>query len=242
VLLVLAGEGLDDPHRLHRPLDDAEDLALPLAHLARRDGDPSVEPTDGEQEQRTYAQGQEGELPVEMEHDRGHPAQQDERGGGGEQAVHGQRLQREGVRGDPVEKVPGLGPAVEGHGEPMQVRVEVAAQVAHHPLPDADGGVVGEHGQAAEGGIDQDERDAGGQEQGPGAPAPAEAARRGLAAEDRVDDELDRPGLEQLERGRQAHLSQRPQDAPAVRPEVPGDPPGEAAHFTSTALASSGGA
>ena len=59
--------------------------------------------------------------------------------------------------------------------------------------------------------------------------------RAGAAAQHRVDDQLEGPGLEQLERADQAHLGQRPQDAPAVRPEVTGDPPGEAAHFTSRA-------
>src|SRR5260370_541624 len=54
VLLVLTGEGLDDPHRLHRPLDDAVALALPLPHLARRHHDPPVASAEGEEAQRAH--------------------------------------------------------------------------------------------------------------------------------------------------------------------------------------------
>ena len=132
LLVVLARERLDDPHRRHRALDEGVHLAVALARISGGAGDAGVEPRDDEEQERADAERQERQLPVEREHDRAHARERHQRGHGRKQAVHREGLQRQRVGGDPVEEIADAGPAVKAERQAVQMRVEIASQRGHH--------------------------------------------------------------------------------------------------------------
>src|SRR2546426_11968281 len=89
-----------------------------------------------------------------------------------EEAVHGERLNGEGVGREAVEEITDLAPAVKGEREALEVGVELAPEVVDHALADADGGVVAAHAERAQERVDADQRPAGGRQE----PARAELA------------------------------------------------------------------
>ena len=101
-------------------------------------------------QRRAHRQGEQGEAGVQRSMTDGHPERAAAAVDRGEQAVHGEGLQREGVGGHPVEEVAHSAAAVKGEREPVEVGVEIAAQIAHHALADADGRAVVHDGEGAE--------------------------------------------------------------------------------------------
>jgi len=123
------------------------------------------------------------------------PAERHHRGHGGKQAVHRQGLQRQGVGGDPVEEVTHAGPAVKAERQTVQMRVEIAPQRGHHPLADADRGVVAQHGERTDRGVNHDEGGARREEERRLRPPGGPSERRGRVTQHRVDDDLEGQGF-----------------------------------------------
>ena len=231
VLVVFSREGLDHAHGRHRPLHDRVDLALALPELARRPGDAAVEPRDDDEERGAHREGQQSQRRVEPDHDAAHSDQQHRRRHRGKQAVHGQGLEREGVRGDAVEQVADARAPVEGERQPVQVRVQVAAQVVHHALTDLDRRVVAQHVQGADDGVEGHYGETRGEEHRRGRPSAGPVPGQRLPAEHRIDDDLQRPGLEQLARADEQRQDERPCEPRPVGGQIGEDAAGDPAHF-----------
>ena len=145
----------------------------------------------------------------------------------GSSAVHDHRLDGEAVGGDPVHQIADPLPAVKGERQPLQMRVEGAAQIVDHALADPDRRVVVPAGSARR---RRDARRRCRCRRAAAATAPAgqQVAERtadgGLAAEHIVDDDLQRPRLQQLEAGDQEDLQPAPRrpasDAASDRAEA----------------------
>src|SRR6185437_8206114 len=108
--------------------------------------------------------------------------------------------------------------------------IERAAEVVDHALADGDCRVVVQQLEQPCAHIDEDESDAGDGEQG--ADREYGKPRRGerLGAKDVIDDELQRPGLQQVEAGDEEDLEQRPGEAPAIGAQIGQELSGELAH------------
>ena len=136
-LEVLPAERLDDAHRAQALLDDGDDVALPLAHLALHFLDRLLEAHHEQQQERRDADGDQREVPVEPEHE---PQHADDRHQVDEDAERGRRreaLHRRDVVGDRREQRAGLRAVVEGEREPVQMLVDADAQVVRDVLADA---------------------------------------------------------------------------------------------------------
>ena len=114
----------------------------------------------------------------------------------------------------------------------MQVTVEAAAQIVHHPLTDADRRVVVQHGQSREQRVDEHQGGARRDKDRGRRPSGCEPPRQRVPAQHRIDDHLERPRFQQLAHAEEQHLDERPQERPSVRAQVGQDPAGDAAHFT----------
>jgi hypothetical protein len=220
MLLLLLGEGLDDLHRRHRPLDHRVDPGVRVAHLGRHLADLAVEERDEDEERRDDDEGEERERRVERREDPQHPAEQHHRREDRQEAVHQHGLDGEAVRRHPIHEVAHLLPRVEGEREALEVAVERAAHVVHHALADADRGAVVPERQRAADRMDEHDAEARREEQRAGAPAADDGEVELLPAEHVVDDDLERPRLQQLEPGDQEDLRQRHAEGPAMRPEI----------------------
>ena len=215
MLLVLLREGLHDLDRRHAPLHERIDPAFEIAHLGRDVDDLAVERGDQREQHRHDRQRQHGQQRVHREQHDQHAAEQHQRRQDRQQPVHDHRLHGETVGGDAVHQIADPLAAVIAERQPLQMRVEVAAQIVDHRLPDPDRRVVVPAGQRAGAEMHQHDADAGEQQQRQRRQAQQladrAADRRRLAAEHMVDDDLQRPRLQQLERRR----PERPAPAPA---------------------------
>ncbi len=220
MFLVLLGKGLDQLDRRHRPLHDGIDAAFGVAHLGRDIDDLAVEPKNQPKQQRNDGQRQQGQCRVERQQNKQHPAEQH----GGRQdrqyAVHDHRLNGKAVGGDPVEQIADPLPAMKGEGQPLQVRVEGAAQIVDHPLPDPDRRVIVQQGQRPGAEMHDDNAETGKQQQSGRRRRRQCGNRKRLAAEHIVNHHLQRPRLEELEPGDQEDLHKRRGDPPPIRPQI----------------------
>jgi hypothetical protein len=113
---------------------------------------------------------------------------------------------------------------VEHEREALQVRIERAAQVVDHAVPDRDRQRVVGEGRAAENDLDGDDRERGEREKLERLSQRRDPAGRGDVAQDVIDHDLERPWLQKLEPGGHGHQRHGEQEQPAVRINVGQDP------------------
>src|SRR5262249_21331523 len=122
----------------------------------------------------------------------------------------------------------GLAAAVERQRQPGEVGVELAAEVVHHALADADAGVVAADAEGTEERVHEDERDAGGEEQLPRRRASRPGEGQRMTPEHVVDDHLRRRWLGELEEPAEEHLEDGAREREPVWPQpaedLPDDP------------------
>ena len=218
-LVALPRERLHQRHRRQHLAHPRRYLPfLPLLRLDRQLG-LAVQVQQAVAQERQRGEGDEADLPVDRRQDREH-------------ACHGQHIRRElenrvgehvlqGVRvsGDLGEQVAGARAGVKRERQRLQVREQLAAQRVHHPVADGrrdEDLEVGE--QPAEQG---DHHDAGRRleqqrhlSRGQQALQRAQGARHRFVEDDVVEDDLERPRLEQLRR-RGAQRAQGGEQQPA---------------------------
>jgi hypothetical protein len=197
--------------------------ALALALLAAHVLDAPPDPYRAQPQERQGQQGDERELPVERQHDGDHADK--------DQQVRCQRqrrgdrclLQHADIADQPHRQIAGARPGVEAEGEPLQMAEEVVSDRGQDPVAD--------EGEPDPCGIFEDRLEADDGDQ----PDGCEREKRHrlqrvdhrlagtgpvFGGHDPVDDELERPWLEQLEsrRGQQCQDGAREQSA--MRPQI----------------------
>ena len=221
------------------------DLALLLLLCLGRGLGLSIQVKQAEAEERQRGQRDRGDLPVQHEHDGQHADHGQGVGRELHDRVREEVLERVGVAGNPGHQVARARAIVKGKREPLEVREQFPAERVDHPVADRRGDEdlrVGKEPRAERdqhnggGGPGEERRTVGGGDdvekpQGP---------RQRPAQDDVVQDDLQRPGLEELHRG-DAHCAgpgkeQAPPNVAQVLrehlPESPclprphGDPPG----------------
>ena len=140
--VVFSSEGLDDPHGLQALLHHGDDFRLFLAHLVRRFLHRLLESRHEEQQEGGHRDRDQGEVPVQPEHqtehgDDGQQVNQNVQGGGG-----GKTLDGLDVGGHRAQQVAGLVGIVVAEREALQMMIGAHPQIVGHPLPDALGVVV----------------------------------------------------------------------------------------------------
>ena len=168
-------------------------------------------------------EGDQGEVPVEPEHqaEHAHDGQQvDENVEGG---GRGEALDGLDVGGDGAEQSAGLMGVVVAEREPLQMMVGLQAQIVGHPLPYALGVVVVDIGgnRAQQGDDDGSQRGQPGDLQFAAALQHGpdhliEPVRKFVSADHVVDDDLERPGRRQAHGGLHHHGEQDDQQSAAI--------------------------
>ena len=172
-------------------------------------------------EQRRHRERQQREAPVEIQHDRDHARER--------QHVHGraqQRRREELLRGVHVAReahhqIAGAAAVEERQRLLLQVVIERAAQVVHHTLADGGGERLLGVGAGGTDGGNRHHRERGGvhdaervqTEQRPA----CDRGRQRRAADDVIDDELDRPGFPEARRALDHHRREGDRQQAAVR-------------------------
>ena len=126
----------------------------------------------------------------------------------------------EAVGGDAEHDVADLLPAVEGERQSLEVGVEGSAQIVDHALADTDRRVVVQEGQRPPDELDKDNPETGETQERERRPAFEQREARRFAAQDVVDDHLQRPRFQELEPGDQEDLGQGPGKAPPIGPQI----------------------
>ena len=200
-----------------------DDLALFLTDFVGRLFHRLLEARHEEQQKWRDPHGDQGEIPVEPEHqtehaDDGQQIDEDVEGG-----RRGETLDGLDVGGDGAEKSAGLMGVVVAEREALQMMVGAQAEIVGHPLPDALGVVVvdvggersqhrdNDHGQRRQSGNLQL---AAAFEHGPD--HLIEPMRQLVGANHVVDDDLERPRRGQAHRGFDHHGKQDDQQGAAV--------------------------
>ena len=224
MLFFLLRESLHDLDRRYAPLHQRIDAGIGVAHFRGDLDDLAIEDRDHDEQDRHDGQREQSQRRVHREQHDQHAAQQDHRREDRQDAVHDHRLNREAVGGDPVHQIADPLAAVIGQGETLQMRIKIAAQVIDHVLADPDCRVIVQQGQRAGAEMDDDDGEAGEQQQRAGRQrqelTERAGRRRGFATQHVVNDDLQRPWLQQLEAGDQENLRQRPGDLPAMRLQI----------------------
>jgi len=120
-----------------------------------RYGDASGEPLHRAHEHRHNAERHHGKEPIEPQHNHRHADQQHQRRQDRKDAVHGQRLDGEGVGREAVEEIPHFASAVEGHREALEMGVQLRTEIVHQPLAQVNGDVAAGDTPRAEERMDQ---------------------------------------------------------------------------------------
>ncbi len=205
-------EGFDDLHGLEALLDYGDDLALLFADFVGGGLDGFFEARDEEEQEGCDGEGDEGEVPVEPEHeaehaDDGEHVDEDVEGGGGGEALDGLD-----VGGEGAEDGAGLVGVVVAEREALEVAVHAHAEVVRDPLAGALGEVVVDvGGDGAEHG--DDDVEAGGDGGDLGFRAAFEERTKEVmeprghlvVADDVVEDDLERPGCGETHEGLDQH-------------------------------------
>ena len=90
----------------------------------------------------TTASADERQRRVHFDHHDDHPAQHHQRRDHRENPVHRDRLEREGVVGDPHHQIADLAPPMERQRQPLQMIEHLRAQLVDHPLADRNRDVI----------------------------------------------------------------------------------------------------
>src|SRR5262249_11768013 len=83
---------------------------------------------------------------------------------------------------------------------------------------------------AAEHEVDRGQSDTGGEKQSARGPARRESPGHGMTAENVVDNDLERPGLKELQAGDEEDLEHGEQELPTMRPQKRDCPPSDRDH------------
>ncbi len=221
---MLAAEGLDHADLAEAFLGDGEEVALAFLDGGGLAADAVGVEADGDDDEGEDRERAEGELPVHLEHDDERGDQHDDRGEDGDEAAVVERLHALRVVGHAEARVRAAAGVMELQRERLEVRVELRAELHEGLQADSDkdegGGEINEAPGDADGHEGEAEIEGDGRGGGSGKPMRDEFPRvlsRGgrLDGEDAVDEELEGPGLQDVEENadkRQCDTSTRGQE------------------------------
>src|SRR5262245_51571842 len=108
-----------------------------------------------------------------------------------------------------MEEVAYFASAMKSQREALQMRVQFGTEVVHQPLAQVNGEVIADDITHPNQRIDQHQYQAAHEEQGLGCQSQWPTPGHRMVCEDMIDNELERPGLEQLQSPYQQHLGHR---------------------------------
>ncbi len=225
LLVVLARERLDHADRGQDLLDHGDDLALLLAHFARRLLDAPGVSVHDHKKHRRHGEGDQRKPPVDIEHHADHADQRQGVDENAQEAGGDEALDGVDVAGYAADQVAGLLVIVIGEREPLHVRVQGAPQVVHHPLAGAGGEIFlgvgagrpenGNH-QRGDGGEAQNRQRVGSGGGDHQVIQPAVSLRR-ARLQHVVEDDLQGPWLEEVGNGFADHRQEPEREGPGMR-------------------------
>ena len=162
LFVLFARESLHHADGREHFLDDGDDLAFFLAHLARRLLDQARVAVDHDEQRRRHGEGDQREAPVDVEHHADHADQRQAVDHHAQQAGSDEALDGIDIAGDAADQVAGLLLIVIGERQALDMRIERLPQIVHDPLADAGGKIL--FGVGADGVEDRDHQDGDGGE------------------------------------------------------------------------------
>ena len=134
---VLASECLYRSNRSQPLLNDGDDLALPGPNHPRDFLHSLLEMHDRHQQEGRDGEGNQGEVPIEPEHQADHEDDGDDVDDDAQRRRRGKALDRRNVAGDGRHQRAGLRRIVESQRKPMEMLVNANPQIVGDPLPNA---------------------------------------------------------------------------------------------------------